>query len=500
VSWQLKLPERLPVIRADPVRLRQILLNLLNNARKFTERGQVVLGAEVMPAQLHVWVTDTGLGIPPEQKERIFEPFVTVESDRRIAGGIGLGLSITRHLIALHGGTMSLDSQPGLGSTFHIYLPLPALGEETVVPLHSAEPALLLISSSDQPSKGILEICQRQGLKIHRLKSNEDLEKVIQISQAVALAWDLADARPGDWTLVRRLRHYPGLSRVPFMLFGQVEADDLGTSAAITGFVLKSGDNQPLIAALEALCPLQAGGPILIVDDEAQVRTAHQALVESALPDYPIRLAEDGNRALEIMNEEPPALVLLDLVMPSMGGADVLDQMRDEPRLRQVPVIILSNKAMSLEDVKRLEKHYHVVFQSKGIWSEAETTSALHRALFGTDILLAQTSVLVKQAIAYLHENYSHSLTRWEIAEAVGVSEDYLSRVFNKELGLTPWDYLNRYRILQAKARLLNTSDNIGNISHQVGFKDKSYFSRVFHKTTGQSPQAFRDLPRDVKK
>ncbi len=151
------------------------------------------------------------------------------------------------------------------------------------------------------------------------------------------------------------------------------------------------------------------------------------------------------------MNEELPALVLLDLVMPGLGGADVLDQMRADPRLRKVPVIILSNKVISLEDVKRLEKHYQVVFQSKGIWSETETVSALHRALFGMDVLPPHTSALVKQAVVYLQENYTRLLSRWEIADAVGVSEDYLSRVFNRELGLTPWDYLNRYRILRAK-------------------------------------------------
>jgi signal transduction histidine kinase/DNA-binding LacI/PurR family transcriptional regulator/AraC-like DNA-binding protein len=495
IIWQLDLPERLPVIRADPVRLRQILLNLLSNARKFTARGQVVLGAEVVPPHLHIWVTDTGMGIPPDQKERIFEPFVTVESDRNISGGIGLGLSITRHLIALHGGTLTLESQPGLGSTFSICLPLPSLGEEKMSPLAGAEPVLLLISASDQPPKEILEICQRQGLKVNRLRNNEDLEQAIAGTHPVSLAWDLAGASQGDWNLVRRIRHYSGLSRVPFMLYGQSRVNEMETPAALTGFVLKTGDNQPLMTALDALCPPQDGGPILVVDDEPEVRAAHLALAKKALPDYPIRLAEDGTSALKIMNEEIPALVLLDLVMPGLGGADVLDQMRADPRLRQVPVIILSNKMMSLEDVKRLEKHYQVVFQSKGIWSEAEAISALHRALFSTDTLPPHTSALVKQAVAYLHENYSRYLTRREIANAVGVSEDYLSRVFSRELGLTPWDYLNRYRILQAKALLLNTTENIGNIARRVGFKDKAYFSRVFHKATGHSPQAFRDLP-----
>jgi YesN/AraC family two-component response regulator len=238
----------------------------------------------------------------------------------------------------------------------------------------------------------------------------------------------------------------------------------------------------------------------LIVDDEEQVRTTHQALVEKAMPTYPIRLAENGTRAMEIMKEDLPALVLLDLVMPGLGGSEVLDLMRADPRLRQVPVIILSNKAMSLEDVKRLEQHYHVVFQSKGIWTEAETASALHRAVIGSDILPPHTSALVKQAIAYLQENYSRSLSRREIAEAVGVSEDYLSRVFSRELELTPWEYLNRYRILRAKELLLTTSDKIGKISHLVGFKDQAYFSRVFHKISGESPQGFRDSSKEGKK
>lgn len=138
-----------------------------------------------------------------------------------------------------------------------------------------------------------------------------------------------------------------------------------------------------------------------------------------------------------------------------------------------------------------------MVFQSKGIWSEAEAATALHRALFGTDALPAHTSALAKRAVVYLQEHYTHAHSRWEIAEAVGVSEDYLGRVFSKELGLTPWEYLNRYRILQAKSLLLNSMENIGSIARQVGFNDQAYFSRVFRKVTGQSPQAFRRLPAE---
>jgi YesN/AraC family two-component response regulator len=216
-------------------------------------------------------------------------------------------------------------------------------------------------------------------------------------------------------------------------------------------------------------------------------------LIEEGLPGYPIRLAEDGAAALAAMAKEVPSLVLLDLVMPNLSGADVLDQMRADAALRHVPVIVLSNKVLSFDDVKRIENHTRVTLQSKGIWSHEETVTAMNRAIFGTDALPAHTSVLVKQAIAYLHQNHSRSLSRWEIAEAVGVSEDYLSRVFNRELNISPWEYLNRYRVLQSKQLLLNTDESVGSIARQVGFKDQAYFSRVFHKIAGVSPQEFRE-------
>ncbi len=494
IQWKINIPERLPQIRADAVRLRQIILNLLSNAKKYTEKGEITLGAEVAPPQIHFWVTDTGLGIDLEQQERIFEPFVTIEDSGsrtagRIAGGIGLGLSITRHLVALHNGTMRLDSQPGIGSTFHIYLPIPALDQAKFAKQSAPPSVLLLISSYAEPAKEIIEMCQRRKLEIYQLRNSEDLETALSNTKPVVLAWDLSSARPGDWGLVRRLRHYPHLSQAPFVLYGQLAEEPLGT----TGFVVKSSDTKTLLDAIVAMSPTQGTGPILIIDDDPQVRESHKALVEEGLPGYPVRLSENGETALAMMAKEVPSLVLLDLVMPGLSGADVLDRMRTDSNLRQVSVIILSNKMLSLEDAKRIENHTRVTLQSKGIWSEAETISALNRAIFGTDSLPAHTSRIVKQAIAYFHQNYTRPISRWEIAETVGVSEDYLSRVFNRELNISPWDYLNRYRVLQSKQLLLNTTDTIGVIAHQVGFKDQAYFSRVFHKVTGISPQGFRD-------
>ncbi len=489
VQWKADIPERLPQIRADAVRLRQVLLNLLSNARKFTDSGEITMGAAVEPPQIHFWVSDTGLGIDPEQQERIFDPFVTIEENRRITGGIGLGLSITRHLVALHGGTMQVDSRPQHGSTFHVFLPLPALDELKPARQDGLSSVLLLISTADEAIPEISEMCRRQNLEIFQLRDGEDLQTAVSTTRPVALAWDLSNAQPNDWGLVCRLRNYPNLSRTPFILYGQLAEDQVG----LTGFVVKSSNTETLLDAILTLSPTEGSGPVLIVDDDPHVQEAHQALVEDGLPGFPIRIAEDGEQALRLMKEEVPALVLLDLVMPKLSGTDVLDQMRADSHLRQVPVIVLSNKMMTLDDVNRIKSHANVTLQTKGIWSDAETATAMNRAIFGEDTLPAHTSGLVKQAMAYLHQNYARPISRREIAEAVGVSEDYISRIFNRDLNISPWDYLNRYRVLRSKDMLVSTDESIGGIARKVGFKDQAYFSRVFSKVSGMSPQAFRE-------
>jgi signal transduction histidine kinase/DNA-binding LacI/PurR family transcriptional regulator/AraC-like DNA-binding protein len=499
VVWRLQLPERLPWINADAVRLRQILLNLLSNANKFTERGYISLGAEVSPPYLHMWIEDTGLGIPPDQQERIFEPFVTAEhdSDRHI-GGIGLGLSITRHLVALHAGRIELDSQPGKGSTFHVYLPLPRLSDHSVRAPEQVQSVLLLISTASRPAAEIIDFSLRQALEIRRLQAGDDLETVLTGVQPAAVAWDLVGANPGDWAIVRRLRNHPRLSQSPFILYGQIQQNDEGQAtlaAGMTSFVVKSAGGQALLDAIDASRPAEPTGPILIVDDDPKARSFHQELVTIGLPGHVVRTAVDGAAALTLMAEEVPSLVILDLMMPGMSGAEVLDWMRADPRLRHVPVVILSSKLLNLDDVKQLERHARVTLQSKGILSEAETIAALNRALFGGDSLPPHTSAVVKRAVAHLHQNYTRPLSRWEIAEAIGVSEDYLSRVFSRELGLSPWDYLNRYRVNRAKELLCRTDANIRTVAHQVGFRDQAYFSRVFRKLTGKSPNAFRENP-----
>jgi AraC-like DNA-binding protein/DNA-binding response OmpR family regulator len=478
------------LVRVDPVRLRQVLLNLLSNARKFTDQGEIVLGARVEPPHLHLWVQDTGEGVSPDMQERIFEPFVTTEHARIRPDGIGLGLSITRRLVALHGGSMKLESQPGQGSTFHVYLPLPNLDDKTVPVSAASHPVLLLITATEQIAGEIEELSRRLGLVIQRLRAGDDLDGVLATDQPAALAWDLAAASANDWAMVRRIRNHPRLSQLPFILYGQAEVDE--SSIGLTGVVTKPINAPTLLDVINALNPQEMTGPILIVDDDPVARQAYRDMIAQGLPGYPVCEVNDGVEALAAMAEQTPSLVLLDLMMPEMDGFDVLDRMRANPYTLAVPVVILTSKVLNLDDIQRIEQHTHVVLHSKGVLADDEIVAALHCSLFGTESLPPQTSMLVKRAVAYMHQNFTRPLKRWEIAEAVGVSENYFSRLFNQELGLSPWDYLNRFRVSQAKELFRQTQGSVKSIADQVGFKDPKYFSRVFRKLTGLSPSEFR--------
>jgi signal transduction histidine kinase/CheY-like chemotaxis protein len=344
VNWRLDVAPHLPVIRADPVRLRQVLDNLLNNARAATTAGEIVLGAGAEGGQLHVWVRDTGAGIAADQLEHIFEPFVTGQRPDSHRAGIGLGLAITRRLVALHGGTVGVDSEPGRGSTFHVRLPLPA--------------------SSGQPAGGLTVL-------------------------------------------------------------------------------MKPAPTRAVLGAIGALQPLGRTGTVLIVDDDPDARAVYSRLVAEALPACQVQTAQHAAEALTLLDaqHEPPMLVILDLAMPDMDGFGVLERLRAQRRTRHVPVLVVSGRLLSEQDVRRLD-HARVLYQPKDLLSRAEAVEVLQAAAAGDALLPHATSTVVKKAMGYLHEHYARHLARHDLAQAAGVSENYLSQIFHRELGLSPRSYL----------------------------------------------------------
>jgi signal transduction histidine kinase/AraC-like DNA-binding protein len=489
VTWQIRLPDRLPMLRADPVRLRQILLNLLSNARKFTERGQIILAAEAAPPHLHIWVQDTGSGIPTELQERIFEPFVTLAPTRRRGEGIGLGLSIARRLVALHHGSMTLESLPDHGSTFHVYLPLPTLDSHLPAPQPSSRAVLLVLGTRGQVPAEMTELARRQGLAIQAVSGGDDLCIALEYGLPAAIAWDIAHTEASYWILAQSLRTHPQLGHVPFLVYA---AEARRTNLGVTGFVAKPVAGQTLQDLIKAICEDRAAGGLLIVDDNQQALDLYRGIAARSLPGCRIEIARDGATAIGLMAASPPAAVILDLIMPELDGFQVLDWMRSNPGTRHVPVLVLSGRVLSPDDLKRIEQHALVQLQTKDILSDQELAQSMQQVLGGTLALGQSTSNLVKRALVYIHQHYEHPFTRNDLAHAVGVTDGYLSRIFRQELGISPWEYLARYRIRQARQLLQATNENIADIALRVGFDDKAYFTRVFHRYAGCSPSAYR--------
>jgi signal transduction histidine kinase/AraC-like DNA-binding protein/ABC-type sugar transport system substrate-binding protein len=491
IQWRMEIPPALPVIQADPVRLRQILLNLLSNAARFTTTGHITLGAAVEPPHIHLWVEDTGPGIPVEQQELIFEPFVSIEQNARRREGVGLGLSITRHLVALHRGSLSLESQPGRGSIFHFYLPLPNLSNQPNLPLPGSKArALFVIASHTQPPQDIQQIAVRQGMEMVLIRSVRDLEKISETKQPAALAWDMSSASTAEWQLIQHLQAQPHFEQMPFILFKK-EDQDVDLRTGLTHVLLKPVNRHNLADFLKGLYESGSLGSVLIADDDPQARELYAQIVSQALPGYTVQGVENGMQLLEALKHELPALILLDLMMPEMDGFTVLQKLRSDPRTARLPVMVISGQKLSLDDVQRLD-YARVTFHTKGLLSPDEAVEMLRQTFAGKDILYQPTSRLVKYALVYMIQNYAQTLTRKELADQTGVSENYLSQIFRQELGISPWECLTRLRIQQAKELLTSGEETITHIATRVGFNDSAYFSRVFHKMTGMSPQEYR--------
>jgi signal transduction histidine kinase/DNA-binding LacI/PurR family transcriptional regulator/AraC-like DNA-binding protein len=497
VALFLEIPEHLPILHADPIRLRQILNNLLSNAVKFTPAGSIHLGAEVQLPHLHLWVTDTGLGIPLDMQARIFEPFVKVDPPEKRRAGIGLGLSITRRLVALHGGSISLDSQPQRGTTFHVYLPLPGLEHASAkeADLQGAQPVLLWLSSSETPAPTVLSLCLKSGLDPRWLGNLEDVDHALQNGRPAALAWDLEHSRPGDWSIIQQLRRYPQFCQLPLLLYQENLGENISAGSRLTNIVLKPAGTHTLQHVLDLLPQALQRGEIWIVDDDPQALDYYQTLLGNFQADFVVRPIHGGAEALRLLATETPDLVVLDLMMPEVDGFEVLEQLRSRDKTKLIPVIVLTGKMLSYEDVKRLDSP-RVFLQTKGVLSDLESSAEIGRSLTAPSALPQPTSLLVKQALASIQQNYTRALSLTELAWTVGVSKSYLSRIFKLETGISLWEYLNRFRILKAKEMLLLTDESITDIAAAVGYEDVGYFGRIFREIVNCSARTYRQKAR----
>ncbi|MCK1817752.1 DNA-binding response regulator, partial [Streptomyces sp. XM4011] len=232
--------------------------------------------------------------------------------------------------------------------------------------------------------------------------------------------------------------------------------------------------------------------PALIATAAPATREELRRLLTAVLPGRTVRAAADGTTALALLAEDagPPALIVTDRVLPDMDGFDLVDQARDLTGApAATPVLLLSDDGFTAADLRRAEPHPGLVLLGRQVLTAAETAALLTTMTQRTEPAPAP----VRAALAYLEAHYRQHITRWQVAQAAGTSEDHLGRLFHREIGLTLWEYLTRLRIRRAMARLRTSDDTIQTVARAVGFHDRAYFTRVFRRHTGHTPHAYRE-------
>lgn len=498
LEWSAILPESGPWVWGDRTRLRQVALNLVSNAVKFTARGYVRLSVEAGPGYARVSVADSGLGIPPAEQGAIFDEFR--RSDRSVDrgyAGLGLGLAICKRLVELHGGSIDLASsgREGEGAIFSFALPAVEPPAPLAPPTGEAAGAerIVVLTEASGGGRELAEHLRRRGFAVEIATAAQpaDVSARLAAEPPGAVVVDLSGRRERGWQLLKALKGAPAARDLPVVLY-RMAAD--GGAVLELDYLTKPVELAELTGALDQL-QLAPGGAasrtVLVVDDDPGTLDLNARIVQGHWPDARVLRAGDGREALTLLGAGRVDLMLLDLIMPEVDGFGVLEAMRQDTATRDIPVIVLTGQVLSQQEIARLDRGVATVMR-KGLFSAAETLAHLDAALERRRRLSGEAQRLVRQAMAYIHERYAEPLTRADLARHVGMAEDYLTSCFHKEVGMTPIAYLNRYRVAQAKLLLGASATSITEIAAAVGFADSGYFSRVFRREVGVSPEAYR--------
>ena len=360
----------LGLMHSDVTKIRQVLLNLLSNAAKFTENGSVTLSASRITGGhgdgdwLVFRVADTGIGMTEEQLGRLFQRFTQADaSTTRKFGGTGLGLSISKAFGTMLGGDLSVDSAPGEGSTFTVFLPaaLPegtAASEGSSAPVPGPHPAadvhrdVVLVIDDDPAQRELMtRFLGREGFGA---LTASDGYAGLQLARALrprAILLDVTMPGLDGWSVLSALKADPVLAEIPVVMVTFVEERGLATSLGAADYVMKPVKWERFRQVMDRFRDFE--GDVLVVDDDADSRHHVRTVLER--DDWTVMEAENGRAALECVAAALPRVVLLDLEMPVLDGFGFLEAFRAVPGCADIPVVVLTARDLTRDDRRRLQ-------------------------------------------------------------------------------------------------------------------------------------------------
>jgi PAS domain S-box-containing protein len=376
---------------ADRIRFKQILLNLLSNAVKFTpDGGKIWVEAIERRGRLTVSVSDTGLGIPIEEQEAIFDAFHQAGATTRgIKEGTGLGLAITKRLVEEHGGRIWVESELGKGARLSFTMPAGRTSSEAAAPDGAGvveagtfrERPLVLVVDDEAPARELLASwLEPEGYQL--IMAGSSAEALAKAAEHVPDAITLNMLMPGKggWDTLYELKKTAVTSSIPVIVVTVVDEPKVGLALGAAEYLVKPVDKDVLLETVRRYIGPGSNGPakVLVVDDEAGTRELLKEMLES--DGYVPVLAANGKEALDALSRIPVSAMLLDLIMPEMDGFELLMRMKEDPGLRNIPVLVLTAKDLTDNEIEMLRHETIGLFQKGREWKQ-ELLADLRRAV-----------------------------------------------------------------------------------------------------------------------
>ncbi len=358
-------------MHSDVVKIRQVLINLLSNAAKFTEKGDIHLDVK---RQAHAGgdmmvfsVRDTGLGMTEEQVAKLFQRFTQADvSTTRRFGGTGLGLAITKAFTDMLGGEIAITSQPGHGTTFDVSFPVDATRAIAAAaagasgPANADKPAekhhddLVLVIDDDPATRDLLSrFLTKEGFSVRVAEDGRSGLALAESLKPRVILLDVTMPRMDGWSVLRSLKDSPQLAAIPVVMCTIIDEQSLGFSLGASDYVLKPVNWKHLREVLARVQKDAAKGDVLIVEDDDDTRARVRGLLSKN--GWTVTEAENGRAALEAVKKRVPSVVLLDLNMPEMDGFTFLRQFRTSPEWAAVPVIVMTARDLSVGERAELK-------------------------------------------------------------------------------------------------------------------------------------------------
>jgi signal transduction histidine kinase/CheY-like chemotaxis protein len=387
-------------IESDVTKLKQSLLNLLSNACKFTSNGTVRLAVSRFGAdadeQISFCVTDSGIGMTREQMDRLFQAFAQADSSTtRKFGGTGLGLAITRHFARMLGGDVTVASEPGVGSTFTLVVPVHDRSgaspvEATSEPKRTmsgdaAGAVTVLVVDDDEAVHDVVgAMLGREGYRVLHARGGSEAMTLAREQLPDAITLDVMMPQMDGWTVLSALKADADLRGIPVIIVTMLNDRAIALSLGADAFLSKPIDWAQLSAVLKQCARHDAitAAPILVVDDDPEMREMTRRMLERM--GIAVHEAADGAEALAWLEANPrPSLILLDLMMPVVDGFEVLDRLRGSDQWSDIPVLIATAKEFSADELAQLQRSTERVI-SKGATMGIDLRTAIRDTLSRT--------------------------------------------------------------------------------------------------------------------